>query len=180
MKRLIDKPNTNTTEFWNDYYDSVNVEYDRLIIYEQLDQILCKIEFDSVLEIGCGTGIGGSYLKNCYPGIHYTGSDFSIVALDKAQMFLDSVLLLDIRDNNPNDFYDVIIIAETLEHLEDPYDVIDRCLNYCTYLVLSLPLNEPDNCDPEHLWCNIDPTDFSDYNIIYTNINTNYFQIIIQ
>lgn len=179
MKRLTNKPNTNTATFWNDYYASIDIEEDRLIIYEQLEEILQNIQFNTVLEIGCGTGIGAAYLKECFPDIIYTGSDFSLMALDKAANYVDHVKLLDIRYQDPSDYYDVIIIAETLEHLENPYEIIDRCLYYCNYLVLSFPLDEPEECDPEHIWCNITPDDFSQYDVIYTKLNTSYFQIII-
>lgn len=178
MQRVKGKINTNTLEFWNDYYDSVDVEHDRLIIYEQLSKILMDISFNSILEIGCGTGIGAEYLKKNFTCI-YTATDFSVIAVQKAKQFADHVMVMDIVHQNPNKYYDVIMIAETLEHLENPFDVVDRCLNHCTYLVLSLPLNEPEDCDAEHLWYNINPDSFNNYNIIQTQINDSYFQIIL-
>jgi hypothetical protein len=45
--------------------------------------------------------------------------------------------------------------------------------------VLSLPLDEPEDCDPEHIWYNIKPIDFADYNVHMVNTNESYFQIII-
>ena len=178
MQRVKGKINTNSIDFWDDYYASVDIEEDRLIIYKELSEILDCIKFDTILEIGCGTGIGAEYLKSKFDCI-YTASDFSMTAIDKAADKADHVQLLDIRTNKTQDQYDVIIIAETLEHLEDPFEVIDKCKKYCKYLVLSLPLDEPEDCDPEHIWYNIKPTDFVDYNIHTVKINESYFQIII-
>jgi len=178
MRRITDKPNTNSVYFWDNYYDCVGIEYDRLIIYEQLADILKHIEFKTILEIGCGTGVGAEYLKMKFD-CEYTASDFSIIALNKAVSKADHIKLLDIRTDDPTDDYDVIIIAETLEHLENPFDVIDRCLKHCKYLVLSMPLDEPEDCDPEHIWCNIRPEDFIQYDIQRIQTNEYYFQIIL-
>lgn len=179
MQRIENKVNTNTIEFWNAYYQSIDTEDDRLIIYKQLAYILKYISFHTVLEIGCGTGIGAEYIKSKFDCI-YTASDFSKVAIDKATDKADAVQLLDINKSNPLTKYDVIVIAETLEHLEDPYSVIDKCLKYCNYLVLSLPLNESEECDSEHIWCKIKPEDFSRYNVHIIQINESYFQIILR
>lgn len=178
MRRVKDKINTNSMVFWDDYYAGVDIEEDRLIIYEQLSEILNHIKFKTILEIGCGTGIGAEYIKNQFDCI-YTASDFSMIAVNKAADKADHIQLLDIRTDEPQDQYDVIIIAETLEHLENPFEVIDKCKKHCKYLVLSLPLDEPEDCDPEHIWYNIKPIDFIDYNIHMVNTNESYFQIII-
>jgi 2-polyprenyl-3-methyl-5-hydroxy-6-metoxy-1,4-benzoquinol methylase len=178
MRRIKGKQNTNTMQFWDDYYASVDVEHDRLIIYEQLADILETIRFNTILEIGCGTGIGAEYIKSKFDCI-YTASDFSMIAVNKAAEKADYIKLLDIRKDDPVGEYDVIIIAETLEHLEDPFNVIDRCLKHCKYLVLSLPLDEPEDCDPEHIWCNIRPEDFIEYDVHRIHINEYYFQIIL-
>lgn len=165
-------------QFWDTYYSSVDIENDRLIIYEQLAGILDTINFNTILEIGCGTGIGAQYIKSKFDCI-YTASDFSMIAVNKAAEKADYIKLLDIRTEDPVGEYDVIIIAETLEHLEDPFNVIDRCLKHCRYLVLSLPFDEPEDCDPEHVWCNIRPEDFIDYDVHRIQINEYYFQIIL-
>ena len=178
MQRVKGKINTNSIEFWDEYYASVDIEEDRLIIYEQLSEILDCIKFNTILEIGCGTGIGAEYLKSKFDCI-YTASDFSMTAINKASDKADYTSLLDIRTDEPVGQYDVIIIAETLEHLEHPFEVIDKCKSHCKYLVLSLPLDEPEECDPEHIWYNIKPEDFLDYKIHTVKLNKSYFQIII-
>ena len=52
MRRVKDKINTNSMVFWDDYYAGVDIEEDRLIIYEQLSEILKQIKFKTILEIG--------------------------------------------------------------------------------------------------------------------------------
>lgn len=179
MIRVPDKANTNTPEFWGNYYASIESEEDRLIIYEQLEQAILYTHFNTVLEIGCGTGIGAAYLKSKFP-CHYTGSDFVPSAIEKARHNCNDAIVLDVLTDPIPGYYDVMIIAETLEHLEDPFSVIDKCLPHCKFLVLSLPYNEPEQCDPEHLWCEITPDDFTEkYNVHSVNMNESYFQIIL-
>ena len=179
MTRVPNKINTNTSDFWHNYYASVKSEQDRLIIYEQLEQALQSIHFNTVLEIGCGTGIGVAHIKSMFL-CHYTGSDFVASAIEKARHNCDDVILLNALVDPVPGFYDVIIIAETLEHLEDPFFVVEKCLPHCKYLVLSLPYDEPEQCDPEHLWYGIKPDDFTEkYNVHFVNVNEHYFQIIL-
>jgi 2-polyprenyl-3-methyl-5-hydroxy-6-metoxy-1,4-benzoquinol methylase len=179
MRRIVGKTNTNTAEFWNSYYTSIESEDDRLIIYQQLWQALVCIPFKTVLEIGCGTGVGAEYLKSRFT-CHYTGSDFVPAAIEKASKYCDEAVLIDVLIDPIPAHYDVIIIAETLEHLEDPFSVIDKCLPHCKFLVLSLPYNEPEDCDPEHVWCGIVPNDFIEkYNVYIISMNEGYFQIIL-
>jgi 2-polyprenyl-3-methyl-5-hydroxy-6-metoxy-1,4-benzoquinol methylase len=179
MRRIVGKTNTNTAEFWNSYYTSIESEDDRVMIYEQLEQILSFVHFNTVLEIGCGTGVGAKYLKSKFR-CFYSGSDFVPAAIEKAKKHCDHTLLLDALSDPIPGYYDVIIIAETLEHFEDPFSIIDKCLPHCKFLVLSLPHNEPEECDPEHLWCEITPDDFTEkHNVHSVNMNENYFQIIL-
>lgn len=47
---------------------------------------------------------------------------------------------------------DLFVLSETLEHLEDPENVL-RLISYKSkVLFLSTPLEEPINTNPEHLW----------------------------
>lgn len=177
MQRINNKLNTNTYEFWNNYYSN-SPDDDRLIIYEWIEEILQKIKFFSILEIGCGSGVGAKHIKNNFQCC-YTATDFCESAIQRASKYSDKSFILDISKDEIHSFYDVIIIAETLEHLENPFDVINKCLSKCYYLVLSLPLNEPKECDAEHIWHDINPDSFSQYTIHSCIERNEYFQIII-
>lgn len=47
---------------------------------------------------------------------------------------------------------DLFICSETLEHVDDPLDLLDKIRNKADTLVLSTPLGEVDDGNPEHYW----------------------------
>lgn len=47
---------------------------------------------------------------------------------------------------------DVFVLSETLEHLDDPLAVLKRIREKTRVLILSTPLNEKDDGNPEHYW----------------------------
>lgn len=47
---------------------------------------------------------------------------------------------------------DIFFLCETLEHLDDPYGVLRAVRTKTKKLIVSTPLNETDNENPEHYW----------------------------
>jgi hypothetical protein len=47
---------------------------------------------------------------------------------------------------------DLFILAETLEHLDDPDGILRQIRAKAKYLVLSTPVGEKDGGNPEHIW----------------------------
>ncbi len=58
-----------------------------LLAQKRIEEILKNIEFDSLLEIGCGTGENLNYLKEKFPDKTFVGCDFSKSQLKKASRF---------------------------------------------------------------------------------------------
>jgi ubiquinone/menaquinone biosynthesis C-methylase UbiE len=74
-----------------------------------------------VLDMGCGPGYFAYLLKQINPNITIPGFDFSKSALDKAK-HIDKKFERDIDKQDvpqQDDYYDVIVWAEFLEHLYD-------------------------------------------------------------
>lgn len=47
---------------------------------------------------------------------------------------------------------DLFICSETIEHLDDPDDVLAKIADKAHYLLLSTPIGEDDEGNPEHVW----------------------------
>ena len=47
---------------------------------------------------------------------------------------------------------DLFVLSETVEHLEDPQEVLSKIKTKSTLLLLSTPIGEDSTGNPEHLW----------------------------
>lgn len=104
--------------------------------------------FQSVLEIGCSTGATGRAVKQQFPGVTYCAVEIDPVAAGEARQVLDRVITGDIErmdlehyDLRPRAF-DVIICADVLEHLYDPWKTVQafhRLLHPGGKVIASIP-----------------------------------------
>lgn len=111
-----------------------NTRYDLIRLIECNN---CK-----VLEIGCGSGATLIELKKQGKASYTVGVD--IVDMDQSNK-LDKFILADIETENldlPNEYFDVIICADVLEHLRDPWSALKKLKNYLKnggIIVASIP-----------------------------------------
>ena len=83
-----------------------------------------------ILEIGCGAGATGLALKQKFQDIEYVGVECDEGAVKIAQTRLDRVILLDIENVQLDtiglnkEYFDLIICADILEHLYDPWKML--------------------------------------------------------
>lgn len=106
-----------------DYYQNKNLAYG--IGHTRLRRILDLAEDVSgrrILDVGCGSGkLGAEFKKR---GAYAVGSDISPVAVKEAKARLDEVFLVQSEDvlprNTSQGQFDLIILAEILEHVFDP------------------------------------------------------------
>ena len=104
-----------------------------------------KLCIGSVLDVACGTGT----LADFYNG-DYTGCDFSEVAIETARKVRRLGAKFDVADFTlpfpvPEKFYDTIVLAEFLEHIEDDavvFENITKILKPFGRIIISVP-----NCD---------------------------------
>ncbi|NUO09321.1 MAG: class I SAM-dependent methyltransferase [Candidatus Brocadia sp.] len=118
-----------------DYYSKIRTE-----LIDMLPSVKGKF-----LEIGCGVGSTLDYLKS--KGASYVaGVDINKKAVDAAsQKFLDFVLVADVeKDILPfkDQEFDVIIFADIIEHLFNPWDTLKNMQRYLKddgLILLSIP-----------------------------------------
>lgn len=99
-----------------------------------------------VLEIGCGSGATLGWLRQSRRASHTVGVEIAEAAAESARAHVDVVHCLDFErvDLPPESGrFDVILCLDVLEHMVDPWRVVDRLVSTHLVaggtLVLSLP-----------------------------------------
>jgi 2-polyprenyl-3-methyl-5-hydroxy-6-metoxy-1,4-benzoquinol methylase len=141
------------------------VEYKRLLQNKKIkvgvfrSRLLKKYVLDgkckSVLEIGSGIGLLGSYLRKKNDGVKYVGIEIDKESFDKSQLLKLNTLNGDFMlMDKLEESFDVIMLWEVLEHLQDLNLFIQlayKKLNVNGKIVLSTP-----NYDKIHNYPNRD------------------------
>lgn len=136
--------------FYNDVYKIGGSEeiyfkkYSETPWVEVWSEIIDEIKlnnFKNVLDIGCGPGQFADFLNESIKNINFTGLDFSSVAIDYAlktvpnfTFICDNALTFDFKKIN----YDVVVITEFLEHIEQDLQVLSN-LNSGVLILATLP-----------------------------------------
>lgn len=107
---------------------SINVyyEYNRPEVQE-----LVNTNSQRILDVGCGSGVMANELKQKL-NAEVWGIELFEDAARKASAKLDKVILGKVEDaieQLPDNYFDTIIFADVLEHLVDPYQVIEVIKN---------------------------------------------------
>ena len=100
-----------------------------------------------VLDVGCSDGTLGESIKQQWPNTTVVGMELSNEMGSVAKRRIDQVLIGDIEDPNSlneldSQTFDVIIFADVLEHLRDPWRMLSRIRPYLrldSVIIASLP-----------------------------------------
>jgi 2-polyprenyl-3-methyl-5-hydroxy-6-metoxy-1,4-benzoquinol methylase len=157
------------------YWDKRLSMYDNFWRNENYCHILDLLPQDkefSLLDIGCAMGDGCELLQEKFPKAKITGVDISSVGIEKAKQKTKSVqyFVLDILKHPIPKKYDYITMIETLEHFDNPFAVVDKCLKYVRQsLIISAPYYNQKHYSEkmanlsEHRY-NFDEKTFTNYN----------------
>ncbi len=96
-----------------------------------LDLIKIKQYPKRILDIGCSVGTLGIEIKKKYKGVLVYGIEYDEKMAEYAKKFLDKVICGDIEEidllkNFEKEYFDVIIFADLLEHLKNPWEVLKK------------------------------------------------------
>lgn len=164
--------NMNSRGYWDAKLASIG-EHWRDENYRHVIDFLPDDRPATLLDIGCAVGDGCEYIRLSRPNIRVVGADFSRVGIEQARekaarQGLDlEYVELDILEDQIPEIFDLITIVETLEHFNDPFTVVDKCIRSCSdKLVISVPYSEdgsgPSRSLGEHRYC-FDEGTFRDY-----------------
>lgn len=105
----------------------------------------------SICDMGCAEGDCAGLLAQQFPCSEIFGADFSRSALDLGRINYPAVRFLQDDIYTSDKQYDVIVLSNVLEHLEQPEQVLRRLLhNAQKYVVVMVPLDD-DLCIAEHI-----------------------------
>lgn len=121
-----------------DYYSPLKQNYSDRYDDKPREDIVAFIEDipENVLEIGCGTGATGKLIKQKMPDVIYTGIEIDETAANMARERIDNVITGNVENIDLSSFgferqsFDLIICADILEHLYDPWKVLNMLLGY--------------------------------------------------
>lgn len=120
------------------YYSPLKKDYSDKYDDTPRSEIVDLIESapDRVLEIGCGPGATGALIKQKFSMVHYTGLELDGKAAQIAMSRLDRVITADIEHLDfessgiEKGSLDLIICADVLEHLYDPWKILHVLRDY--------------------------------------------------
>lgn len=103
-----------------------------------------------VLDVGCGAGNFGKYLKQTGRAVDVTGIEINETAAVQAETKLDKVFCIDLNlssidsalKNYNKSSFDYIVCADVLEHLIDPWKILQELVEYLKpggHIVISIP-----------------------------------------
>ena len=106
--------------------------------------LFLSVQTERILEIGCGAGIFGLEIKK-RQRCEIWGIEIVEGQAQKASAILDKVIIGDVAErlrDLPGRYFDCIVCNDILEHLVDPYTLLDDLKRYVTaegVLVISIP-----------------------------------------
>lgn len=110
---------------------------------------LARLEFNSVLDMGCGEGTLLKMIADAYPHVALSGSELSETALKycREQLPQANLFHLDVMRDEPSAIsYDLIILVQVLEHLEDDLAALRKLKTMCRgYALISVPGGDLDD-----------------------------------
>ena len=117
-------------------YKEYDIDYNKYI-YEKIPKN------KKILDIGCNTGLLGEALKK-NKQCEVWGADYSREAIKLAKKRLDKTIVCDFEKEIPfkKEKFDIIILADILEHLKNPEDLllkIKKLLNSGGIILASIP-----------------------------------------
>lgn len=104
----------------------------------QLMRLLDRLRPESVLDVGCAEGLLLCNVRELL-GVRTLGTDLSLAVCERGRRLLGNELfaaeadLLPLADNS----FDVVVISEVIEHLENPFHALAECHRVARHAVIA-------------------------------------------
>ncbi len=119
-----------------------------------IKKLIKPLEFQSVLDVGCGQGSLLQELMRIYPHIEPHGVDISAAAVEHARRRVPHGTFgtLDLVHENTGRTYDLIICSEVVEHIEDDVSAFRNLRAMCgKYIVVTTVQGRMRKFEPEQV-----------------------------
>lgn len=111
----------------------------------QIEAIIKKngLNFTTLCEIGCGTGEILLNLSRAFPNASFAGFEISPHAYQRAKLKETSKVVFSLKNalEEENLFYDVVVIADVIEHVEDYVSFIKALKKCGRHKIFHIPLD---------------------------------------
>ncbi|MEZ2218592.1 class I SAM-dependent methyltransferase [Rhizobium sp. RCC_161_2] len=111
----------------------------------QIEEIIRKngLHFDSLCEVGCGTGEILLNLSRAFPKVQFAGYEISPHAYQRAKTKEKSNVSFHLANvvEEKDSHYDVVVIADVIEHVEDYISFIKDLRPCGRYKIFHIPLD---------------------------------------
>ena len=150
IKDCLNIQNYKNNKFFN-YYDK---EYDKYYLdlgingsKEKVDHILSFVtqSFNSIVDIGCGSAICLKELSKNFKCKKSVGTDISMFILKEAQKQNPTFDFYRANSENlpfKNKEFDVSLIIDVLEHVEQPDKVLEEAKRISNYIIIKAPIED--------------------------------------
>lgn len=152
----LNRENINTKEYWDKRYFELQHNEPAIRSVSNFFEygFVPKNKDISILEIGCGCATHYPYIHEKYPNAKFTGLDISKYAcvFNKAHYKFADFIELNVDKQDIPGKYDYIISAHTFEHLDNPVNVINKCISICKdKVIIVVPYGNNWSYDFEHI-----------------------------
>ena len=102
-----------------------------------------KLVPSSICEVGCGAGGCLAALRDSYPEIGLAGYDIAPEAAQFWTQYEDLNIKFEVNDfiQQEQSEYDVLMLLDVIEHLQDPYNFLIKLHGKAQYYVFHIPLD---------------------------------------
>ena len=116
-----------------------------------VSKLVRSLPHSRVLDLGCGDGCLIAEMRGRFTA-EFRGADISQQAIDIARKNVPGVLFeqLDVGLGIPHGPYDVVVMSEVLEHIEDDDAALRQVAAAARHIVISVPGGPPDKADTRY------------------------------
>ncbi len=137
------EPNTFYDDIWVAWRDMQRYAPAPRYLRRMVLRELGRLQFSSVIDVGCGEGSLLRMIRDRYPGLTLAGSELSRTALQYSREQLPNadLMIWNIEaDSPPLSAYDLVVSVQVLEHLKDDLGALQKLRRiFRKYIIISVP-----------------------------------------